>query len=152
MHSLMCESCVYTFVDMVVCINTPILYCLSTRSPSSPITDGEFSNSSPDNSHPVTTLDNYMEKNQGNATFPAEVTTEEQVADSKALVLVPERDAEVLSMVPLSEKPPKRFEYSQRRTRRPFSVSEVEALVEAVETLGAGRFEHHTRNLYFNTE
>lgn len=124
---------------------TPLLLPCNTqqdlsRSPSSPITDGEFSNSSPDNSHPVTTLDNYMEKNQGNATFPAEVTTEEQVADSKALVLVPERDTEVLSMVPLSEKPPKRFEYSQRRTRRPFSVSEVEALVEAVETLGAGRW------------
>ncbi|PWA82298.1 Homeodomain-like protein [Artemisia annua] len=124
---------------------TPLLLPCNTqqdlsRSPSSPITDGEFSNSSPDNSHPVTTLDNYMEKNQGNTTFPAEVTTEEQVADSKALVLVPERDAEVLSMVPLSEKPPKRFEYSQRRTRRPFSVSEVEALVEAVETLGAGRW------------
>ncbi|GJW56645.1 telomere repeat-binding protein 3 [Tanacetum coccineum] len=124
---------------------TPLLLPCNTpqdlsRSPSSPITDGEFSNSSPDNFPPVTTLDNYIEKNQGNATFPAEVTTEEQVADSKALVLVPERDAEVLSMAPLSEKPPKRFEYSQRRTRRPFSVSEVEALVEAVETLGAGRW------------
>ncbi|XP_052623097.1 telomere repeat-binding protein 3-like [Lactuca sativa] len=30
------------------------------------------------------------------------------------------------------------YQLSQRRTRRPFSVSEVQALVEAVETLGAG--------------
>lgn len=64
-----------------------------------------------------------------------------QVEDSKALVVVPEAlEPEVLSMVPLSEKPAKRYEVSQRRTRRPFSVSEVEALVEAVETLGAGRW------------
>ncbi|CAI9302784.1 unnamed protein product [Lactuca saligna] len=34
----------------------------------------------------------------------------------------------------------KKCEASQRRIRRPFSVSEVEALVEAVETLGTGRW------------
>ncbi|XP_024991492.1 telomere repeat-binding protein 4-like isoform X3 [Cynara cardunculus var. scolymus] len=107
-----------------------------SRSPSSPIIDVGFSNS-PLDPPPITSLD---EKNQESITFPGEVSTEERVADSKALVLVPAVDAEVLSMVPLREKPTKRYELSQRRTRRPFSVSEVEALVEAVETLGAGRW------------
>ncbi|KAI3734887.1 hypothetical protein L6452_14367 [Arctium lappa] len=107
-----------------------------SRSPSSPIIDVGFSNSSPD-PPTITSLD---EKNQESITFPGEVSTGERVADSKALVLVPAVDAEVLSMVPLREKPTKRYELSQRRTRRPFSVSEVEALVEAVETLGAGRW------------
>jgi hypothetical protein len=31
-------------------------------------------------------------------------------------------------------------EFGQRRIRRPFTVSEVEALVQAVERLGTGRF------------
>lgn len=41
-------------------------------------------------------------------------------------------------MVPLRNKP-KRSEATQRRVRRPFSVAEVEALVQAVEKLGTGR-------------
>ncbi|KAJ9553396.1 LOW QUALITY PROTEIN: hypothetical protein OSB04_017441 [Centaurea solstitialis] len=119
---------------------TPLLlpgtHQLLSRSHSSPIIDVGFSNSSPD-PPPMTSLD---EKNQESVTFPGEASTEERAADSKALVLVPAVDAEVLSMVPLREKQSKRYELSQRRTRRPFSVSEVEALVEAVETLGAGRW------------
>lgn len=97
-------------------------------------------------------MESPIEKNEGITTLPAEVTAEERMMDSKALVLVPSVDAEVLSMVPLCEKPIKRYELSQRRTRRPFSVTEVEALVEAVETLGAGRFEHHNHSFYVNTE
>ncbi|KAL7589040.1 hypothetical protein Lser_V15G36207 [Lactuca serriola] len=79
-----------------------------------------------------------LEKNEvEHVNARSEEEGEEQVADSKALVVV---DPEILSIVPLSEKPTKRYQLSQRRTRRPFSVSEVEALVEAVETLGAGRW------------
>nr|XP_043630577.1 telomere repeat-binding protein 3-like [Erigeron canadensis] len=115
---------------------TPLLL---PRSPS-PIIDPCLSNSSPDPPSPAFTLDNHLEKNQESITFSAEVTTEEHVADSKALVVAPPLDAEILAVVPLSEKPIKRHELSQRRIRRPFSVSEVEALVEAVETLGAGRW------------
>ncbi|KAI3731101.1 hypothetical protein L1987_62284 [Smallanthus sonchifolius] len=66
--------------------------------------------------------------------------TQEPMEDCKALVVVPPLNAEVLIAVPLSENSTKRCEFSQRRTRRLFSVSEVEALVEAVETLGAGRW------------
>ena len=59
--------------------------------------------------------------------------------ESKALVPVAPVGAEALAMVPVSQKM-KRSEVSQRRTRRPFSVGEVEALVEAVEILGTGRY------------
>ncbi|KAI3517370.1 hypothetical protein L1887_16584 [Cichorium endivia] len=92
----------------------------------------------PPPSSPIT--DNNLDKNQENMNL-GEVVTDEQVTDSKALMIVPEAlDPEILAVVPLNEKTNKRFELSQRRTRRPFSVSEVEALVEAVETLGAGRW------------
>lgn len=60
------------------------------------------------------------------------------VSDSKALIVVPPMNPEALAVIPATPKP-KRSELSQRRTRRPFSVGEVEALVEAVETLGTGR-------------
>ncbi|KAM0011612.1 putative transcription factor MYB-HB-like family [Helianthus debilis subsp. tardiflorus] len=107
------------------------------RSPSSPDIGGGLSNSSADHPFPATAMENRVETNEVSTTFAAEVTPLE---DSKALVLAPAVDAEALAVVPLSEKPAKKFEFSQRRTRRPFSVSEVEALVEAVETLGAGRW------------
>nr|XP_034919102.1 telomere repeat-binding protein 3-like isoform X9 [Populus alba] len=59
---------------------------------------------------------------------------------SRALVAVPPIDVEALAMVlPLNLKS-KRSELVQRRTRRPFSVSEVEALVHAVEEVGTGRW------------
>ena len=73
--------------------------------------------------------------NHENIALQSEVLTEERVADSKAIV-----KAEALSVVPVNQKPSKSCEVSQRRIRRPFSVSEVEALVEAVETLGTGRY------------
>ncbi|KAF5794882.1 putative Ubiquitin domain, SANT/Myb domain, Homeobox-like domain superfamily [Helianthus annuus] len=110
---------------------------------SRPIIDGCFSSSSSGPPPLATSLDNHLEKNEESTTFAAEgteVMTQEPVEDSKALVVVPPLDAEVLSVVPFSEKSSKRYEFSQRRTRRPFSVSEVEALVEAVEILGAGRW------------
>lgn len=57
---------------------------------------------------------------------------------SLALVPVPARSTEPLAVVPVSQKT-RCSELVQRRTRRPFSVSEVEALVQAVEELGTGR-------------
>lgn len=45
---------------------------------------------------------------------------------------------EPLAVVPINQKN-KRSELSQRRIRRPFSVTEVEALVHAIEELGTGR-------------
>ena len=58
--------------------------------------------------------------------------------DTKAIVAVPAMSMEALAVVPLNQKT-RRSELVQRRTRRPFSVSEVEALVHAVEELGTGR-------------
>lgn len=66
-------------------------------------------------------------------------TTNVDCSDSKALVAVPQMSPEVLAPVPLNQKRT-RSELSQRRTRRPFSVAEVEALVGAVEQLGTGRW------------
>lgn len=62
--------------------------------------------------------------------------------DSDSKMLVPFKAANsgvVLSLVPLGKS--RRSEIAQqRRIRRPFSVSEVEALVQAVEKLGTGRW------------
>lgn len=58
--------------------------------------------------------------------------------DSRALVTVPASNTSELAMVPVRKS--KGAEVGQRRIRRPFSVSEVEALVEAVEKLGTGRY------------
>ncbi|KAK1434865.1 hypothetical protein QVD17_00619 [Tagetes erecta] len=59
-------------------------------------------------------------------------------SDSRALVTVPAKDMGALAVVPVSRS--KGADVAQRRIRRPFSVSEVEALVEAVEKLGTGRW------------
>ncbi|KAJ0564320.1 putative transcription factor MYB-HB-like family [Helianthus annuus] len=64
----------------------------------------------------------------------------EEIVDTKAIVSISPLNAEALSIVPMNHKVNKRSELSQRRTRRPFSVLEVEALVEAVEILGTGRW------------
>lgn len=57
--------------------------------------------------------------------------------DVNALAVVPVLNSDPLSVIPLRKS--KRSELVQRRIRRPFSVSEVEALVHAVEKLGTGR-------------
>ncbi|XP_073270657.1 telomere repeat-binding protein 5-like isoform X2 [Primulina huaijiensis] len=59
-------------------------------------------------------------------------------AQSKALVPVPSMEPDALAVIPLRKC--KRSDSAQRRIRRPFTVSEVEALVHAVEKLGTGRW------------
>ncbi|KAJ8458787.1 hypothetical protein OPV22_031713 [Ensete ventricosum] len=59
-------------------------------------------------------------------------------ADKLALVALPPVRIEALAVVPLHK--PRHPEHVQRRIRRPFSVAEVEALVQAVEKLGTGRW------------
>ncbi|XP_009131363.1 telomere repeat-binding protein 4 [Brassica rapa] len=83
-----------------------------------------------------------VESKQELVPYQSDITADEQQppsSDSRAIVPVPPLEPEALAVVPLNEKP-KRTEISQRRTRRPFSVSEVEALVHAVEELGTGRW------------
>ncbi|KAL5740588.1 hypothetical protein ACOSQ2_029768 [Xanthoceras sorbifolium] len=69
----------------------------------------------------------------------ADISTNNAMPDSQALVAVPAITMEALPVVPLRQKSG-HPEFVQRRTRRPFSVSEVEALVQAVEELGTGRW------------
>ncbi|CAN8256418.1 unnamed protein product [Cochlearia groenlandica] len=79
--------------------------------------------------------------NQELVPYQSEISSvdEQHSPDSRALVPVSALASEPLAIVPLNEKP-KRTEASQRRTRRPFSVNEVEALVHAVEEIGTGRW------------
>ncbi|CAN6893877.1 hypothetical protein Bca4012_074456 [Brassica carinata] len=72
--------------------------------------------------------------------YQSEISVDEPSSDSRALVPLPAlEEVKALAIVPLNQKP-KRTELAQRRARRPFSVTEVEALVQAVEELGTGRW------------
>lgn len=109
-------------------------------SSASPITDVGYSNSSL--LHDLEAyLDNYVGKNQESILKKTEVLTEEEVEVSKALVPVTAVTTKALSDIRVNYNPTKKCKDSQRRIRRPFSKSEVEALVEAVELLGPGRYE-----------
>ncbi|GAB4860140.1 hypothetical protein Ancab_011618 [Ancistrocladus abbreviatus] len=88
--------------------------------------------------NPVTNLGTSIESDHDSAPSPADISEKGSI-DSRALVPVPEANAQVLAAVPLHPKS-KRTDVAQRRSRRPFSVSEVEALVQAVEKLGTGRW------------
>lgn len=80
-----------------------------------------------------------MENNHDSAYSPTDTIVDKITPDSKAIVALPASN-EALAVVPLSQKI-KRSEFVHRRTRRPFSVTEVEALVHAVEELGTGRYD-----------
>ncbi|CAL5200151.1 unnamed protein product [Lathyrus oleraceus] len=93
--------------------------------------------------HQVTTLGNIVESDNDSAPSPINTLGGKKLSDSKELVTIPEMGLEGLDILPVnqSHQKPKRTEISQRRRiRRPFSVAEVEALVEAVERLGTGRW------------
>lgn len=82
-----------------------------------------------------------MENNQELLPYESDIAADEKqqpLSDSRALVPVSALEPEALAIVPYKEKP-KRTENSQRRIRRPFSVTEVEALVHAIEEIGTGR-------------
>lgn len=82
---------------------------------------------------------NFIESDHDSAPSPTDMSIDKSTKDSKALVTVPAMSVEALAVVPVHRKP-KRSELVQRRIRRPFSVAEVEALVQAVEKLGTGRW------------
>ncbi|KAJ9684280.1 hypothetical protein PVL29_016659 [Vitis rotundifolia] len=111
---------------------------LLTRSPDPPTFDSGFSDATPDPS-PLTNLGNQVEKIHDSVPSPTDILTDKTMPDSRALVAVPAMSLEALAVVPMNMKT-NRADLVQRRTRRPFSVSEVEALVHAVEELGTGRW------------
>ncbi|XP_024028075.1 telomere repeat-binding protein 5 isoform X1 [Morus notabilis] len=84
-------------------------------------------------------LGNLVESDHDSAPSPTDMSVDKSTADLKALVHVPEMSVDALAVVPPPRKS-KRAEIAQRRIRRPFSVNEVEALVQAVEKLGTGRW------------
>lgn len=87
---------------------------------------------------PGTNFSNFIESDHDSAPSPPGMSLEKSTVDSRALVAVPAMNVEAMSVVPMRKS--KRSEAAQRRIRRPFSVSEVEALVQAVEKLGTGRW------------
>ncbi|KAK7341681.1 hypothetical protein VNO80_24618 [Phaseolus coccineus] len=89
--------------------------------------------------HQVTSFGSQFESDNDSAPSPANIYVDKGMEDSKELVTVLEKGNEELAMVSVPQKP-RRSEVVQRRLRRPFSVDEVEALVQAVEKLGTGRW------------
>ncbi|CAJ1955702.1 unnamed protein product [Sphenostylis stenocarpa] len=89
--------------------------------------------------HQATGLGNLVESDHDSAPSPINTSGEKKLSYSKELITVPEMGMEVLAVQPVHQKS-KRTEIAQRRIRRPFSVAEVEALVQAVEKLGTGRW------------
>ncbi|KAJ6806844.1 telomere repeat-binding protein 2-like isoform X1 [Iris pallida] len=98
---------------------------------------------------PETLSSNCPESDHDSVPSPTDASSVDKTAYSKALlpvpsmndalaVPVPSVNVDALAMVPLRKS--RRTEQVQRRIRRPFSVSEVEALVQAVEKLGTGRW------------
>lgn len=89
-----------------------------------------------------TRLDEHAEDYHESALSPSNPThppSDVATPDSRALVIVSPVKADAHPVIPVNTKN-RCSELSQRRTRRPFSVAEVEALVEAVEQLGTGRY------------
>ncbi|MBA0842928.1 hypothetical protein Goarm_000162, partial [Gossypium armourianum] len=80
-----------------------------------------------------------VDSNYEHVSSQTDMLTDQNLSESRALVPVPAMNVEALAVVPVNQKILK-SELAQRRTRRPFSVSEVEALVQAVEELGTGRW------------
>ncbi|OVA17848.1 SANT/Myb domain [Macleaya cordata] len=107
------------------------------RYPTSPALDPGISDASPD--PPMINMANSVESDHDSVPSPTDMSIDKNTPDSRALVAVPAMSVEALAVVPLHRKS-RRSELVQRRIRRPFSVTEVEALVQAVEKLGTGRW------------
>ncbi|XP_068668515.1 telomere repeat-binding protein 5-like [Aristolochia californica] len=108
-----------------------------TRCTTVPATDQGVSDTTPD--PPLTNLGNCIESDHDSVPSPTDISLDKPAENSRAMVPIPPVSAEALAVVPLHRKS-RRSELVQRRIRRPFSVSEVEALVQAVEELGTGRW------------
>lgn len=127
-------------------VSTPIcsednslMLCTDVPQPVSRCPTTSVDNQGLSHDHVVMNLGNLVESDHDSAPSPAEITAEKGSVDSRALVALPEGTPQALSVVPSHQKT-KRSDMAQRRIRRPFSVSEVEALVQAVEKLGTGRW------------
>ncbi|MED6134563.1 hypothetical protein PIB30_038108 [Stylosanthes scabra] len=122
------------------CVGDPSSQCETSQpagSPETPVIDSEITDTLHESSL-LTNPVNPVESNHDSTSSPTDPTLDKETPDCRALVVVP-ASTDALAVVPVSQKS-KRSECAQRRTRRPFSVTEVEALVQAVEELGTGRW------------
>ncbi|KAF5188931.1 Telomere repeat-binding protein [Thalictrum thalictroides] len=106
------------------------------RYPKTPVGDPVPLVASPDRTltNEGTSIDNILDA----VPSPIDTTAVKTAQDCRALVATP-TSVEPLAAIPLHRKS-RQSKLAQRRIRRPFSVSEVEALVQAVEKLGTGRW------------
>lgn len=110
---------------------------LCSRSPAAPVLDLGTSDALPDPPM-LTNSESRIDSNHKSVSSHTDKLADKTMSESRALVAVPPVSVEALAVVPVNQKA-RRSDLVQRRTRRPFSVSEVEALVQAVEELGTGR-------------
>ncbi|PIA60356.1 hypothetical protein AQUCO_00300096v1 [Aquilegia coerulea] len=106
-----------------------------SRYPKTPVGDPVPLVASPDPTliNEGTSVDNILDE----VPCPIDMTAGNTAQGSRALVAIP-TSVEPLTAIPLHRKS-RQSKLAQRRIRRPFSVLEVEALVQAVEKLGTGR-------------
>lgn len=91
-------------------------------------------------------MDTVFKSEHDLALYPSH-SFDKETATDVAKALVP-----AAALTELSPQPPRhkskqqqqQHQTAQRRMRRPFSVTEVEALVQAVEKLGTGRYEYRS--------
>ncbi|XP_025690289.1 telomere repeat-binding protein 3 isoform X1 [Arachis hypogaea] len=134
------------------CVGDPPSQCETSQpagSPETPVIDSEITDTLHEPSL-LTNPGNLVESNHDSMTSPTDPTVDKESLDCRALVVVP-ASTDALAVVPFSQKS-KRSECAQRRTRRPFSVTEVEALVRAVEELGTGRWRDVKFRAFENAE
>ncbi|ONI03437.1 hypothetical protein PRUPE_6G256900 [Prunus persica] len=108
-----------------------------TRHSASLVSQPGTSNVSPN--PPVINFGGYVKRDLNAVPSLPSTSIEKTPQASQALVAVPPISMNALAVVPFHRKSG-HPEYVQRRIRRPFSVPEVEALVQAVEKLGTGRW------------
>lgn len=125
----------------VSCVGDPSSQCETSepiRLPETPALDSGITDTVRDSNLPINP-GNLVENNHDSTYSPTDTIVDKVTPDqSRAIVALP-ASTEALAVVPVSQKI-KRSEFANRRTRRPFSVTEVEALVHAVEELGTGRW------------
>ncbi|CAN8253308.1 unnamed protein product [Cochlearia groenlandica] len=86
-------------------------------------------------------MDNVLECDHDPALFPSDsLCTKNTKNDSKAMVPCVLSELSPRPLCHKSKSSEQQHQAAQRRIRRPFSVAEVEALVEAVEKIGTGRW------------
>jgi hypothetical protein len=114
------------------------------RSPGTPSIDSGISVAKQDSSLLTNTGGNLVEINHESASSLADSISDDNklTKDFGALVSVIDNSIEALAAVPVNQSTGQ-SELVQRRARRPFTVSEVEALVHAVEEVGTGRFDDY---------